>query len=170
MLTPFQKVNWNTENVDYQRQQWHNQMSSEQFFGMVASEAQSPVVLDGDDSDWNDIPNFIEQDSSSSQSAPLKRLAVTTDLAFLYVLMERPAGIGKPYAIKIIIINFFFLVAIGSWTSEDTFILSFDTIPNQGSNVAKLFPSLNLDQDADALLVVANGTMSLFVSENFFFF
>ena len=41
LLDEWFKKNWNTIKIDANRKAWHNALSSEQFYGLVATEVRS---------------------------------------------------------------------------------------------------------------------------------
>jgi len=147
------KKNWNNLKIDYNRKAWHNVYSSEQFFGLVAVEPQTPITIDGMMDDWAGIPPLYSTTvggggaDADGGGAPtqvdIDYMAVTHDAAFVYVVLRKPNN--------------------QAWTNTDHLILSFDGVPNQGSSSWITTTGAVFRHNSDTLLQLTAGTMYLFV-------
>ena len=148
------KRTWNTEIVDWDRQYWHNVLSPEQVFGIIAVEAQAPVYVDGYVDDWLARPNATNvrlygtldatdaADAASAAPRQLRGVGIAHDEAYLYVVVQR---------------------ADAPWETTDHLVLSFDTIPDQGSLTWANLSRVTMGHATDFLLYFADGTLTLYV-------
>ncbi|KJE94711.1 hypothetical protein CAOG_05310 [Capsaspora owczarzaki ATCC 30864] len=103
------KKNWNTLKVDVNRKVWHNHMSSEQFYGLIAAEVPQTITVDGLANDWpTTMPNYL---AATALSTGLRRMHMRSDASFLYIMVERN----------------------GNWLPTDELWVAFDTVASQGS-------------------------------------
>lgn len=94
------KRNWlvmNYESPPARNRLWLNALDAEQNYGLLAAlpgEDGPRVVLDGKAGDWSEVPPLYEG------GGPLRALRVTSDEAYLYLLLEAGAG-GWHYRVGI---------------------------------------------------------------------
>ena len=89
------KFTWNT--IDYElprkrRQLWHNPLTNESVFGLLAIEdADAPgIVVDGDGSDWDDAPAQVIHESRGR----VREVRAARDASYLYlrITVKRPGA------------------------------------------------------------------------------
>lgn len=126
------KLTWNTVELEIpgdRRPMWHNMLTNEECFGLVAAEAGNVprIYLDGDSSDWKELPGSQEitwQD---------RRCVLFSDEAYLYMLIES----GQPW----------------DW-SKEKLVLGFD---NQEGGNRTLFGSPITFQKGDEFMLEMSG-------------
>jgi hypothetical protein len=108
------KKNWNILKIDPNRKAWHNQLSSEQYYGIVSADVRTgarplhtrcraqphsqghgpqpvrPVVVDGRFNDWEAITSPLLADSQYSY---FSRVAISSD-AGAWVCAGSGRGVG----------------------------------------------------------------------------
>ena len=99
------KRTWNNNDLDVidSRPYWSNTQTNEQHFGLLAFDPGSPVNVDGQVDDWENISPFYEDDE--------KKLFVKSDEAYLYLRVDSA--------------NYNF--------TNDTMLIPIDTIEGQGN-------------------------------------
>jgi hypothetical protein len=98
------KLTWNTVDLQLpadRRQLWHDELTNEQFFGLIAAEPGSKpvVVLDGSDDEWAENGSQVIAESRG----PVREMRAVKDEGYLYLLLrldqseswrEHPVTIG----------------------------------------------------------------------------
>ena len=131
---------------------WHNVYSSEQFFGLVGVEPTPSIVIDGDAADWKGVPPLYVAAATVNDTSirDVDYIAATSDASYLYVLVRKANN--------------------QVWTKDDNVVVSFDSVPNQGSGAWSNVSGAVFLNNADAALQMRAGQMTMNVhSANDFF-
>jgi len=147
LLDEWFKKNWNTLRADRNRKAWHNALSSEQWYGLLATEDQGPITIDGRFDDWEDARRLPY---TAQQETQFARVMVAHGADYLSLLLVKADG--QP------------------WTAEDHLLIGFDSDSTGGSHTGDIFPGVRFAQPADRLLRYLNGTMEMFVYSYFSIF
>ena len=83
------KVTWNTIELELpgdRRQLWRNDLTNEEFFGVIAAEPgpEPVVVLDGSDDEWDDNGSKVIAESSGA----VREVRAVKDEQYLYLLLR----------------------------------------------------------------------------------
>eukprot|EP01135_Chromosphaera_perkinsii_P000885 Nk52_evm48s152 gene=Nk52_evmTU48s152 len=131
LLDEWFKRSWNTIIMDRERKNWHNPMSSEQWFGLVATESMQRITIDGLKNDWdsddlnpvvfeNNPPDEQTLRVGSSFSSPFGKVACYHDETFFYMTVSKRDG--------------------SAWSQNDVMHIGFDTVPGKGNYLANHVP------------------------------
>ncbi|TDF93846.1 hypothetical protein [Paenibacillus piri] len=137
------KKTWNTmyyEIPQDRRRLWHNVLTNEQHFGLLAelSGKDGKLVIDGDPSDWNSLKSSEIQKLDTSAMPGWKEISVTHDEAYVYV----NAQLEHPFD-----------------PEQEQLYLGVDTIPG-GNKHAKELGGKTLDEGLETVIVLGKDNES----------
>ena len=94
------KGTWSSTPLTIPRERgrfWFNAESPEQSYGLIAHRPSTPVRVDGDPSDWAQIPGTESKATRGGQGwSALRSLRVTSDEGYLYILIRTEGGPDAP--------------------------------------------------------------------------
>eukprot|EP01135_Chromosphaera_perkinsii_P000886 Nk52_evm49s152 gene=Nk52_evmTU49s152 len=136
LLDEWFKKSWNIMDIDFNRKNWKNSLSCEQYFGFISVEPEYSILLDGSLDDWSSSRNLLEPQDTNA----LRRFAVTHNQEYVFLLVQ----------------------ALRDLTPDDTFWIGFDTVPGGAavSNVAEL----PFDISTDFILEYKGGTVTMYAN------
>ena len=144
-------VSANTDPLHRRPNAWADVLTAGTGLGVIAVEPPPPVYVDGFVDDWDlgattarRLLTFPPGEAGGSANAPVSRIGVGHDAAFVYLFLERAAGV---------------------WSTADEALVSLDSVPGQGSSTWLDRPNVDFGHPADLLVHFVNGTVTAKVGD-----
>jgi cbb3-type cytochrome oxidase subunit 3 len=145
------KRTWNTMNFDNSQQSrrkyWHNELTNEQHFGLMAelSSKDGPLIIDGDSRDWDALKNNDKKQMTANVPG-YKEITMTHDEAYVYI----NAKLDQPFD-----------------SEREKLYIGVDTLPG-GNKQAKELGGKTLDEGLETLIVLGkDGESEVRIASNY---